>query len=773
AGLAAALALGTSTTFWAQATISNVRTLAGFFTALAVYALVRHKTEIESHKDRAKDSFLILFVAALVLGLTHHFSLVFIDFFLILGLILVDRPLFRQPRRWPLLILAALLCLIPLVYLPLRAPDTIGTVQGFFHYVLALGFSGDFLYFRSLADLIPRLGVMFNVLSFQFHSLILAGGLLGLIIVWKNRHLNLALIGGFIAHTLATATYRAPQTVEYMLPAYVLFVIIFGAGLARFGNYLLEQRLPLNHDLAARTDLSAKFLLYPVILILFLIAGLAQGIVHYPSYRWLAQSRDTRNTLTPILEGAPQNAIVLADWHWFKPMSYLQRVEGMRPDLVIQYVAPANEPYEETWARRIREELPLRPVVVTHFHELAYAGIPAIFEPLGAGILVRSEPRREIPDGFAPAGVDFGDALTVLGYRFEDAPSRLDQPFSFVLAWSPGAVLDAPVTLFAHLVGAGGGLYAQQDVILDLENLAAGDVALTRFTMEPRPGALPGSYSLQVGAYTPEDSLLTGSGQTRETLLNLEIEPSTRPLFTGRPRREKMGNNLILVGIDWDLTLSAQPRLYLHWHAQKDAPAFSYTLTIDDNPITTGHVPDLPAGSFQTTVHTLPGPTGQLLLIPQAPAHKNVRIPIAGEFEQYVPFGDGIVYLGSGRSSKDLNPPVHKFSPRFAASFPIQRDYVVSTSLIGLNEDTSWAWRELDDGVPAMGAIPTLKWITGSMVVDPHRLTIPGDAPACRVIGTLALYDAFTGRPLGLLDERLAAAAPWAPLGEWVLPLEK
>ncbi|UCC65494.1 MAG: DUF2723 domain-containing protein, partial [Anaerolineae bacterium] len=38
-GLAAALALGTATTFWAQATIANVRTPAVFFAALALYAL--------------------------------------------------------------------------------------------------------------------------------------------------------------------------------------------------------------------------------------------------------------------------------------------------------------------------------------------------------------------------------------------------------------------------------------------------------------------------------------------------------------------------------------------------------------------------------------------------------------------------------------------------------------------------------------------------------------------------------------------------------------
>jgi hypothetical protein len=48
-------------------------------------------------------------------------------------------------------------------------------------------------------------------------------------------------------------------------------------------------------------------------------------------------------------------------------------------------------------------------------------------------------------------------------------------------------------------------------------------------------------------------------------------------------------------------------------------------------------------------------------------------------------------------------------------------------------------------------------------------LSIPDGAAPGQVIGTLVLYDAFTGRTLPVLDERLAAAAPWIPLGTWVL----
>ena len=67
--------------------------------------------------------------------------------------------------------------------------------------------------------------------------------------------------------------------------------------------------------------------------------------------------------------------------------------------------------------------------------------------------------------------------------------------------------------------------------------------------------------------------------------------------------------------------------------------------------------------------------------------------------------------------------------------------------------DTGWA--EKRDGTPALGAIPTLKWLRGWLVQDPHALTIPADAPRGVAITTLSVYDAFTLRPLHVLDERL------------------
>lgn len=768
AGVAAAMVLGTSTTFWAQATLSNVRTPAAFFTALGVYALIRHR------EAKPSGRYLTLFAASLTLGLTHHLSLAFVALFLIIYLFLVDPPLLRQPRRWGTPALAALLCLLPLAYLPLRAgaalaPANLRTLNGFLQHALALGFSGDFFYFTAPADLLARLQVMGNVLAFQFHPLVLVGAAAGAIVLLRqDRRLAVLLLGGFALHTVVTATYRAPQTVEYMLPAYVLLAITLGCGLGLGSNAIASKSQDPSPE-GSGVVKTGSGLLAPALATLFIVLGLVQGIQRFPSYRMLARSDDTRSYTTTILDGAPQGAIVLADWHWAMPLRYLQMVEGIRPDLSIRYVYPTGEPYEGTWARRIQEELPERPVVVTHYHELAYSGIEAIFEPLGEAYWVRSEARSELPAGFTPVSANFGDCLQVIGSQFPAAPMAVDETMVFTLAWSSIAEPSPPVTLFAHLVGHDGALYAQQDTVLDTRFVDADDIALTQFRLTPRPGALPGAYSLQIGAYTAEGALSESSGGERVELRRVELSPGRTALFTGRPRRQAFGDGPILAGLDWDLTSPDQPRLYLHWRAGQDTAPMSFTLLAGETPLAEIEMPALPADSRQVTVHTLPSLPRDLTLVASLTnrSQKRVNLPLPLDSEQYLPFGSGIIYLGAAPAHGD-SPP-EKLHLHFAASYPIQRDYVVSASLIGLNPDRTWAWQDLDDGVPAMGAIPTLKWIAGSRITDPHRLAVPADAPPGPVIGTLIIYDAFTGRPLPLLDERLAAAAPWAPLGEWTL----
>ncbi|MEW5986056.1 MAG: hypothetical protein AB1791_05445, partial [Chloroflexota bacterium] len=108
----------------------------------------------------------------------------------------------------------------------------------------------------------------------------------------------------------------------------------------------------------------------------------------------------------------------------------------------------------------------------------------------------------------------------------------------------------------------------------------------------------------------------------------------------------------------------------------------------------------------------------------------------------------------------------------FGSGRPVWSDLVASVRLIGYAEDRfHWQWSVLDDSVPALGAIPTLKWVAGSQVWDRHRLTVAAEGqPGQSVTAVLRLYDAFTGRPLPILDERIVQLPlPGIPLGEVVI----
>jgi hypothetical protein len=140
-----------------------------------------------------------------------------------------------------------------------------------------------------------------------------------------------------------------------------------------------------------------------------------------------------------------------------------------------------------------------------------------------------------------------------------------------------------------------------------------------------------------------------------------------------------------------------------------------------------------------------------------------------GDSEYYVPLGEGIVWTGAPQlSSIRLSPGEEDaLTQHFVAARPLQQDLVVSVRLIGYEADgVHWDWWDLQDNVPALGAIPSLKWIEGSRVRDPHFVTVsPGATIGQTLGGLVTLYDAFTQRPLPILDERVTEEHLGIPLG--------
>ena len=741
AGLLAATALATATTFWSQATTANVRSLTALFAALAFWILLEIRQARAA--QRRPDRLYLLLALTLGLGIAHHASLIFMSAVFLLTVLWLDPDLARSPRRWWRPLLAGLLGLLPLLYFPLRATAaapgaraSLATLSGFLDHVLARGFRGDFFYFRTPDILWARLQVMGDVLLFQFEPLLLGGMLLGgLALARRDRPLAFLLGGSFALHTLVTATYRAPQTVEYMLPAYVPAAIALGMAVhAAWPRPSLLNRLyplPVQQLVAA----------------LLLLIALHQGVGRYPSFARLA-GWDAGAYVDPILAEAPPGSVILADWHWSTPLWYRQTVEGVRPDVTVRYVFPTGEPYAVTWARRIGEAHAAgRPVVATHFDAAAFAELPQP-RPLGEGYLFPQEPLTALPEGYRPLDFSLGNEIRLLGYRLDAATVPATHETALWLAWQPveDAGLQAPVALFAHLAGAGGGLYAQAD---EQALPQPAGVSVSRLALTPRPGATPGEYALLVGAYETAGGspLPDREGQNRTQIATLAVSAMPLPPITGNAAyRPLVEGERRLVGYDWDGTLAGRPRLYLHWQTA----AGYVTETVDPG----GTAVPLPASY---------GPWG----VPR-------RGTLAPEpADHYVPLGHGIVWRGATPLPRPLSTDNNHLttSNRFTASRPVLRDLVVSNRLIGFVEGGgAWAWSDLDDGVPALGAIPTLKWIAGSRVRDPHFLEVPPQAePGQTVGGLVTLYEAFTGRTVPVLDERIRQAYPGIPLAPTVI----
>ena len=758
-----AVALGTATTFWSQATTANVRSLTALFAALILYALISFRIAINregggtqnryepapsdtsvaltttplpapnsaSRATPRAERWLIAAALFMGFGLTHHPSLVFLIAVGLLFAVVTDPALLRSPRRWVGPLLAGLVGLLPLLYLPLRAgadvrgaSPELATLSGFLEHALATGFRGDLFYYLAPADLAPRLLIMGNVMTFQFALPILLGMVVGLVwLLGRDRRLALLLGGSFAVYVFVAATYRAPQTVEYMMPAYVPAALLLVCALARLPGRLRRWG-------GAAVPLAVLFTSFVV------IAALGQlGHISASGREHEGDSAD--RYARRLLADAPPDAVILAHWHWATPLWYMQEVEGYRTDVDVRFVFPEGEPYDATWARRTAAVFAAgRPVITTWVPTTPPAELP-VPEPIGEALLYPQEARTTYPVGYVAETLTLGGGVEVVALRIEEPTATWlipGQEAVITIAWRAAGSVPAEATLFMHAVGEDGVLYAQDD----RPARAAEGITLTQFRLTPRLETPIGELTVFVG--------LSSDG-IRQPLTTLRVNHDYITPLTRNPVDRRLFNSLgtVLVGYDWDHTLEGRDRLYLHW-AGGSIDGY-WSTVVDDAAIAALDLPPY-RGAWGVPVRQWRFPRGQ-------------------DGGHYVPLGAGIVWTGGGLEGISAAPgDSFTLGQQFHSGRPINRDYVVSVRLVGLEPDGfHWAWWDLQDSVPALGAIPTLKWVAGSSVRSPHRVTASPDAPPGQSLtGALTLYDSFTNRPLPILDERLTALQPWIPL---------
>jgi len=489
----------------------------------------------------------------------------------------------------------------------------------------------------------------------------------------------------------------------------------------------------------------------------------------------LATDTSTRQTVRPLLEAAPPNSVILADWHWATPLWYLQQVEGRRPDVAVEYVYPVvGEDYGATWLRWVEERGTERSLLVTHFYD--FPGYTA--EPVGAGFRLHRRPLTGAPGAGAspaPTGteISFAGGVQLVGYRLPDSPVHAGQVLEVVLAWRRTAPSDRAPSFTLRLADADGREVAQADRYLGTDAVP-GEVRWERLVLPLYPTLRPGRYQLRLGAYTVSEAgfepLPTTDGKTFIPLTELDVAPDSRPLFTLHPCHIPYAGGPTLVGVDYDRTVPETLRVYLRWRGPTDGGTLR--LRAVGGETATADLPALPQGAYQTVAVDLPGTARGLLLLSLTDGAGQVRaavgpwdwpvrwvmLPVPPGDVRFVPLGDEMAVVGV------------RFSP--AAPGTLMTVDVHLVGLRALTDDVATSVRLTDeagrylgahDCQPALGTVPTLKWIGGSRVRDRHLIPIPADWTGGAVRATLVAYERFRMAPLLPLDDRRWEAVPLRP----------
>ena len=216
-------------------------------------------------------------------------------------------------------------------------------------------------------------------------------------------------------------------------------------------------------------------------------------------------------------------------------------------------------------------------------------------------------------------------------------------------------------------------------------------------------------------------------------------------------------------------------RVVLHWRGPVE-PGWQVQVRTADGLRAAAPLSPIPERTYQTVAVDLPGTVkGALWLAlasgegrvemaagPWGWAIEEVRLPAPAPDARFVLLGDEMAVIGATAKTTAAGETV-AVDVTLVALRPLMTDDATSVRLV----DGQGRWLATHDTQPALGAVPTLKWIRGSRVVDRHLLPLPQDFAGGEVRATFVAYERFRMTPLPALDGRFSSEVP---LGSWGLP---
>ncbi len=677
----------TCPTFISLALVANVRMATALLTAVVLLFALR---TLESNRTGQAQGLVGLGIA-FGLAAGHHPSLLFLA--PPIGLALGVGGVLNRQSTIPILrasAAAAVAWFVPQLYLPIR--DASGAVLGpgdltegaaLWRFVTGTAFRSDLLGASHAGRLLDRTRVVFDVHVLQFGviGLTLAG--IGL---WrsfdKKRRPAAILLGGSAAVIVALAiVYRAPQTVEYLMPAYVAIAILASASAGALVEWIETWTARIaDWDRAANglaknssTSAFSRLFVGVVVIAVFaraVFAGLP-GAAHEAVSRidpiidrTLAVATCASDATGSSTQTSARPTTILAAWHWATPL-WLAADKDSTND--IRYVAPDWETGDSigvTWQKQLDLSAANGPVILTNR-------------------------TREIIDSDRPLW-----------------PIR-NTPF-----WS-----DTP----------NGGC----------ESGEVADIGLTEVAKSP---TLLRSASIASGgavALDAEHTTIVRRGDFAEAWIEFstpDATPLTAPLSISVRLVDPDGGDLWAQA---DRTLSAA-----RWNDDRGV-----ALQLQLIPFA-GEVPD----TLDARIGLYQDAPDGLLPVPWSDGSESVSIgsvetdgwsrPVPRQGS--IPFGDAMLLESSAVSVEGGEIRVELV---WRAIHAYRSDYTISVHVEGQG------WRSQHDGTPALGAIPTLKWLLGWRVRDLHSIELPPDAATdAPVIVSVAVYDAFSLESLPVTD---------------------
>lgn len=345
----AGLSLAFGELWWSQAVRGDKYTLNGLFLALVLWLFVRWRSKPTVAR-------LALLAGVFGLSLTHHRSMLLVTPALVVGVLLSGwRP--RSVRE--LAGLALLVCapLLLYAYLPWAAarglpPGSwpINTPTDFVEFLLDRGYTSAL---RPDAAFQGRLLEEAWVLVRSFGPLGAALGVLGLLaLTLRNRVDALVLALAFApqailgASYLLESNYQLPRHWVFYLPGFLIWSVWAGLGYGAALTWITGRLSALRRPVPYSRLLPAGML--AAVLLIQAGSAWARGAIMLVRAEAGAETMDSwRQDLqrSPVaerfgrlaFEAAAPDSVIVCDWEQATVLWYLQRVEGLRPDLTIIY----------------------------------------------------------------------------------------------------------------------------------------------------------------------------------------------------------------------------------------------------------------------------------------------------------------------------------------------------------------------------------------------------------------------------------------------------